>query len=127
MIVVDTSFVLDLLLRPSSIPVAPFPNDSWLAPSVIDVQTVSVVRGHLLAGHISREQASEVLDRYGELGVQIWPLDGPLLARMLELAHNVSAHDAAFVALAEALDAPLVTRDRRLAAAVPEPVRCILV
>jgi predicted nucleic acid-binding protein len=41
----------------------------------------------------------------------------PLLGRVWELRHTVTAYDAVYLALAEVLDAPLVTFDRRLAAA----------
>lgn len=127
MIVVDTSLVVQLLIVPQQVQSLPPLEASWHAPSVLDVETVSAVRGHLISQKISGAQAVEALDRYAELGVRIWPIDQPLSRRMLELAHNISAYDAAFVALAEALDAPLVTRDRRLAAAVPRSVSCILV
>jgi predicted nucleic acid-binding protein len=51
----------------------------------------------------------------------------PLLPRIWELRHSLSAYDAAYVALAEALDAPLVTRDRRLAASSGHRARIELV
>ena len=50
-----------------------------------------------------------------------------LLGRVWELRHNLTAYDAVYVALAEALDAPLLTRDRRLAAAAGHHARIDLV
>lgn len=126
MIVVDTSFVIQLLLLPDRVPSLQDLRSQWHAPSVLDVEVVSAVRGHLLSRQVSAEQAAAVLDDYAGLGVRIWPLDVPLRRRMLQLAHNVSAYDGAFVALAEALDAPLVTRDKGMAVAAPRSVRCVL-
>ena len=126
MIVVDTSLVLDLILRPGAVPPVPQLGGAWHAPSVLDVEAVSVIRGHLLSGQLTPDLATGALADYVDLGVRIWPLGGALRTRMLQLAANLSAYDAAFVALAEALDAPLVTRDRRLASAAPPSVGIIL-
>lgn len=125
MIVVDCSVVADLLLRPTTLD-APDPDDVWLAPSVLDTELVSAVRGHLLGRRLSPEQAAAALDDYTDLTIDIWPVDAALRRRMLSLAHTVSAYDAAYVALAEATGAPLVTRDRRLAAASPSGVTCVV-
>ena len=50
-----------------------------------------------------------------------------LLPRIWALKDNLTAYDAAYVALAEALDAPLITRDRRLAASPGHSARIELV
>jgi len=55
------------------------------------------------------------------------PSDGPTGWHVSDLRHNFTAYDAIYVALAEALDAPLLTRDQRLAAAAPRNVRVQLV
>ncbi|TPW13096.1 MAG: hypothetical protein FD127_2252, partial [Acidimicrobiaceae bacterium] len=49
-----------------------------------------------------------------EFPVRVFPT-APLLSRMWELRDNMTAYDACYVALAEAIDAPLLTADRRLA------------
>ncbi len=51
----------------------------------------------------------------------------PLLGRVWTLRHNLTAYDAVYVALAEMLDAPLLTRDRRLANASGYQARIELV
>lgn len=91
------------------------------APDLVDVETVAVLRKRWLAGALpARRFASAVrdleqlaIDRYATLR---------LMWRAYELRNNVTAYDAAYVALAEALDCPLVTADARLASAAG--VRC---
>lgn len=62
------------------------------------------------------ERAEDARADFVDLAIVRYPHE-PLADRMWELRHNLSAYDAAFVALAEALDAPLVTCDGRLSAA----------
>ena len=71
---------------------------------------------HAAAGRIGTERGGELLADLGDLALQRHAHDW-LLPRVWELRHNFTAYDAVYVALAEALDAPLVTRDARLAAA----------
>lgn len=128
MIVVDCSVILDLLVRPRSLPqTALDPDGTWFAPSLLDTEVVSAVRGLLLGGRITKAQAEDTLDDYTDLGLTIWPVDAALRRRTLSLAHNLTAYDATSVALAEALDLPLITRDRRLSAGAPASVTCAVV
>lgn len=86
------------------------------APEIMDLEVASVIRRALLAGDLGERRAEFALDdlralrlrRAGHLR---------LLPRIWELRHNLTPYDAAYVALAEALDALLVTADRRLAQA----------
>jgi predicted nucleic acid-binding protein len=86
------------------------------APDLVDVETVAVLRKRWLVGTLSvRRFAAAVedlqdleIDRYSTL---------PLMWRAYELRDNVTAYDAAYVALAEALGCPLVTGDVRLSGA----------
>ncbi len=86
------------------------------APSLIDLEVTSVWRGLVRGGHLDPERASLALDDLSAL-----PLDradhAPLLGRCWELRDNLTVYDAAYVALAEALETTLVTGDRRLARA----------
>ncbi len=68
-----------------------------------------------LAGHLSATRAEDLLTDFDDLPMQRWPSADALRRRAFQLRDNVSAYDAAYVALAEALDCPLVTRDGRLA------------
>ena len=68
------------------------------------------------AGEISAQQAREALDDLAAFRLRRWAHDA-LALRIWELRQNLTAYDAAYIALAEALSAPLLTRDRRLASA----------
>jgi len=74
-----------------------------------------VLRRYRLAAELSDARAEIAFADLAALSVQRYPHD-VLLPRIWALRHNASAYDAAYLALAEALNAPLLTRDRRLAA-----------
>jgi len=86
------------------------------APELIDLEVVSVLRRQLSVGKLDTRRARLALDDLLELPVQRVP-HRALLRRCWELRDNLSVYDAAYVALAETLDAPLVTADARLAKA----------
>ena len=83
------------------------------APHLIDVEVASALRRGVARRLVDETRASEALEDLGDLAVVRYP-HGPLLARVWELRAGLSPYDATYVALAEALDAPLVTRDARL-------------
>jgi len=92
------------------------PNETLHAPHVLDLEVAQVLRRYCLTGDLEPARAEEaladlmalVIDRYShEL----------FLPRIWELRHNITAYDATYIALAEALSAPLLTADRRLAKA----------
>ena len=91
------------------------------APELIDLEVVSVLRRQLSAGRLDARRARLALDDLLELPIQRVP-HRPLLRRCWELRDNLTVYDAAYVALAEALGAPLVTADARLSKA--PGVRC---
>jgi predicted nucleic acid-binding protein len=74
-----------------------------------------VLRRLNLAGTVSSERA-RVLDRFQDTSFARYP-HSPLRERIWKLRNNLTAYDAAYVALAEALDAPLITLNARLAQA----------
>ena len=75
-----------------------------------------MLRRYAAAGEIDQDRGRAALQDLADFPLRRYPHD-LLLPRIWALRHNVTAYDAAYVALAEALDAPLLTRDRRLAAA----------
>jgi predicted nucleic acid-binding protein len=91
------------------------------APDLVDVETVSVLRRRWLAGHLTPARFAGAVEDLNSLDISRYAT-GPLMMRAYELRDNITPYDAAYVALAEALDAPLLTADRRLAQA-PGP-RC---
>jgi predicted nucleic acid-binding protein len=86
------------------------------APAVIDVEVVSAWRRYSRAGRLSAPRADAALTDLADLPLQRAP-HGPLMRRIWDLRHNLSAYDAAYVALAESLDTTLLTGDERLSRA----------
>lgn len=90
-------------------------------PHLTDSEVVHALRALVLRNEVEAVDAARAVETWGRLGIERVGVTG-LLGRIWELRHNVSAYDATYVALAEALEAPLVTADGRLARA-PGP-RC---
>ena len=120
MIVVDASAVLEVLLQTpaaSRISRRIFASGETLhAPHLLDVEIAQVLRRYARSGVISPERGAEALTDLADLPLNRYP-HFVLLPRIWQLRHNLTAYDAAYLALAEALDAPLLTRDRALASA----------
>lgn len=85
-------------------------------PDLLDVEVAQVMRRLALAGRIGSGRARAALDILAELPAQRHPAR-PLLPRIWALRENLTAYDATYVALAEALGAPLLTADARIAGA----------
>jgi len=86
------------------------------APDLVDVETVSSLRKRWLVGDITDRRFASALDDLEALELARFPAR-PLMRRAYELRANVTAYDAAYVALAEVLRCPLLTADARLARA----------
>ncbi len=86
------------------------------APELVDVETVSALRKRWLVGDLTDERFALALDDLEALELARFPVL-PLMRRAYELRANVTAYDAAYVALAEVLRCPLLTADARLARA----------
>jgi predicted nucleic acid-binding protein len=118
-LVVDTSAVLDALVGTEPPPglIERLAADGDLhAPHLIDVELLHALRRLSLRGDLTDDRAADVRTDFAELALVRYPHE-ELGDRIWELRHNLTAHDAAFVALAEALAAPLATGDGNLAAA----------
>ena len=130
MIVLDASALLDILLNT---PAAPgilariFADEETLhAPYLLDIEIAQVLRRYSFSGDLTAERGREALDFFALMPITRYPHE-PLLPRIWDLRHNVTAYDAAYVALAEALAAPLVTRDKALAASAGHRAKIELV
>ncbi len=120
MIVVDASVLLEVLLRtPAGLAMEALvfaTGQSLHAPHLVDVEVAHVVRRYAASGDIDGARGGMALADLVDLPLRRYPHD-LLLPRIWALRHNFTAYDAAYVALAEVLDAKLLTRDRRLAGA----------
>lgn len=119
MIVVDASALLEVLLHTAAASAIDrrLSGETLHVPHLLDMEIAQVVRRYAARAQISSERGRTALADLGDLPLRRHP-HYYLLPRVWELRNNLSAYDAIYVALAELLDAPLLTRDRRLASAM---------
>jgi predicted nucleic acid-binding protein len=113
-LVVDASAVIHALADPDvrgAEACSMLAEPDLLAPHLIDLEGAQGLRR---IGLLRAADMTETLQRYRSLSIRSFE-HLPLLNRIWELRHNLTAYDAAYVTLAEATGAPLVTADRRLA------------
>lgn len=118
--VLDASVVLEVLLRtPDSDAIADrilSTRERLHAPHLLDLEVAQVLRRYVSGGEVSEARGREALNV-----LSVFPLTRyahePLLGRIWALRESLTAYDAAYVALAEALGDTLLTRERRLARA----------
>jgi predicted nucleic acid-binding protein len=118
MIVLDASAVLELVLatEPGRLVrerIAPS-EETLHAPHLIDLEVLQVLRRYCASGSLPSERAALAVEDFRALDLERYPHE-PMLDRIWQLRENMTAYDAAYVALAEALGAPLLTFDARLA------------
>ncbi|MBA2768778.1 MAG: type II toxin-antitoxin system VapC family toxin [Sporichthyaceae bacterium] len=117
MIVVDASVIVELVLatptgarlesRLASL------GQPLNAPHLLSVEVVHVLRRFLRAGSVTADSAEAAVEELEQLPITRWAHE-PLLARMWDLRANMTAYDATYVVLAEALGGTLITTDERL-------------
>jgi predicted nucleic acid-binding protein len=115
--VIDTSAVVDFLLGVGvAADVERLMQDEGelAAPDVLVFETLAVMRREVLRGGLAEQRAAGAVNDLGELPVELFP-SLLLRGRAWELRNTLTAADALFVALAEALAEPLATKDRGLA------------
>lgn len=109
--------MLEVLLRtPAATAVEKYFFDSkqtFHVPHLIDVEVAQVLRRYARLGDADPERCRMALIDLASMPLTRYPHDF-LLPRVWELRNNLTAYDAIYVALAEILDAPLLTRDQRL-------------
>ena len=115
--VLDASGAVELLLNTTSgkrvAKRIENPAVSIHVPHLIDVEIAHVLRRYTLRGLLTADRGELALGQWRQLDVERYS-HGLFLDRMWQLRDNVSAYDAAYVALTEALSAVLVTGDGRL-------------
>jgi predicted nucleic acid-binding protein len=119
-IVVDASVVVEVLLRtPAAEAITErlfTPRETLHAPHLMDVEVTQVLRRYVARGEVGAEHGRSLVALLTQFPITRHAHQ-PLLARMWELRDNLTAYDAAYVALSEGLRAPLLTRDQRLVSA----------
>lgn len=99
-------------------------DQQWCAPEHFRLEAANAIRGLVRGCALSASSAAAVVAALSGLEVRLVPTVD-LLPRIWQLRDNLSAYDAAYVALAESLDVQLVTADQRLARA--PGIRCRIV
>jgi predicted nucleic acid-binding protein len=94
-------------------------HNSLHVPALCDVEVTAALRRAVITGVMTEERGREALSDYADLALN---RHGHLavMQRILDLRDNFSAYDATYVALAERLDASLLTCDEALARAVSQ-------
>jgi predicted nucleic acid-binding protein len=120
MMVVDASALLEVLLNtPAGVRLANrlfAPDETLHAPHLIDLEIAQVLRQYTLIGQLDAARGLQALEDLADFPLLRYPHD-LFLPRIWQLRDNLTAYDAAYIALAEALPAPLLTRDRALVSA----------
>lgn len=89
------------------------PEESLHAPHLLSVEVASALRRLTEVGSVGQASAAEALQDAVNLDIARYDHE-VLLPRVWQLRKSLSAHDAVYVALAEVLESPLLTADRRL-------------
>jgi predicted nucleic acid-binding protein len=89
-------------------------DETVAGPDLLRIEVTSVLRRHANAGHLTPAQADAAISDLLDFPIRVFPT-AHLLRRVWELRRNMTAYDGCYIALAEAVDSPLVTADRRLA------------
>ena len=130
MIVVDASAIVETLLRTPAAAALEHRlfdrGDTLHAPHLLYIEVAHALRRLAARQELDDDRGRMALADLMALRLNRYPHD-PLLLRVWQLKNNLSSYDAVYIALAESLDAPLVTRDRRLAGAAGHFARIELV
>lgn len=113
MVVVDASLLVDALLGVDSANASLSGRDLH-APVTIDVEVLHALRRRWLAGELRDDAVTTVIALFQHTSITRHSVQ-PLVERIWSIRRNITAYDASYVALAESLAIPLLTRDWRLA------------
>lgn len=111
----ESSAIVDALVDDPANPelLALIADSELHAPSLIDYEVASALRGHVLGGKLADTQLEDATEDFSALRIERYPLS-TMMRAVLELRENFTVYDAAYVVLAQALEAPLVTADTKL-------------
>jgi predicted nucleic acid-binding protein len=112
-VIVDASSLVDAVLGDIEV-LARLPQHQLNAPATVDAEVLHALRRKWLAKLVTDFEAVTAIETFVQIEITRHAVQ-PLVSRMWSLRHNITAYDAGYVALAESLSLPLLTRDWRLA------------
>lgn len=115
MIVIDASAMVGALVDSPADPelLALLADEELHAPDLLDFEIASALRGHLLGGLLDEVRLDQALEDFIALRVERHRMT-QMLGHVLDLRDNFTVYDAAYVVLAQALEAPLATSDHKM-------------
>ncbi len=115
MIVIESSAMVDALVDDPANPelLALLADAELHAPALLDFEVASALRGHLLGGKLDPARVDEAVEDFAAFRIERHQMTS-WLGHMLALRDNFTVYDAAYLVLAQALEAPLVTSDAKL-------------
>ena len=119
MIVIESSAMVNALVGHPANPrlLALLSDEELHAPALLDFEVASALRGHVLAGKLDPGRLDEAVEDFTAFRIERHPMTG-MLGHMLDLRDNFTVYDAAYLVLAQALEAPIVSADAKLKEAV---------
>ena len=115
MIVIESSAMVNALVGDPANPdlLALLADEELHAPALLDFEVASALRGHVMGGKLDPVQLDDAVEDFIAFRIERHPMTG-LLGHMLDLRENFTVHDAAYLVLAQALEAPIVSADAKL-------------
>jgi predicted nucleic acid-binding protein len=117
-IVIESSAMVNALVGDPANPdlLALLADEELHAPALLDFEVASALRGHVMGGKLDPVQLDDAVEDFIAFRIERHPMTG-LLGHMLDLRENLTVYDAAYLVLAQALEAPIVSADTKLRAA----------
>ena len=115
MIVIESSAMVNALVSDPANPrlLALLADQELHAPALLDFEVASALRGHALSGKLDPLRVDETVEDFVAFRIERHPMTG-LLRHVLDLRDNFTVYDAAYLVLAQALEAPIVSADAKL-------------
>jgi predicted nucleic acid-binding protein len=115
MIVIESSAMVGALVGDPANPelLALLADEELHAPALLDLEVASALRGHVMGGTLDPVRLDDAVEDFIAFRIERHPMTG-LLGHMLDLRENFTVYDAAYLVLAQALEAPIVSADAKL-------------
>ena len=115
MIVIESSAMVEALVGDPANPnlLALLADEELHAPALLDFEVASALRGHVVGGKLDPVRLEEAVEDFVAFRIERHPMTD-LLGHMLDLRDNFTVDDAAYLVLAQALEAPVISADAKL-------------